>query len=195
MNENVEGLPPSSRSGIWGPARKAARSILRRLAVHENVTIGLNLRVGRDCVVSAPHGLEIGNNVSIGPHSVVQVDGLIDDWVLIGMGVQIVGRNDHAITEVGRPISESLWVGDRDARPTDAVTIGKDVWIGAGAIVMSGVVIGEGSVIAAGSVVTRDVAPYAVVGGNPARYIKARFPNDAQREQHALALRANARAH
>lgn len=53
--------------------------------------------------------------------------------------------------------------------------IGNDVWIGFGAIIISGVTIGDGSVIAAGAVVTKDVPPYAIVGGVPARVLKMRF--------------------
>lgn len=52
------------------------------------------------------------------------------------------------------------------------VTIASDAWIGAGAIIMPGLTIGEGAVVGAGAVVTRNVAPYTVVAGNPARVIK-----------------------
>lgn len=62
-------------------------------------------------------------------------------------------------------------------RRAHAVTIGHDVWIGHGAIVLAGRSIGTGAVIAAGAVVTKDVAPYAIVAGNPARVIRARFPD------------------
>ncbi len=55
------------------------------------------------------------------------------------------------------------------------VTIGHDVWIGHGVTIMSGVSIGSGAVIAANSNVVKDVMPYEVVGGNPARVIKSRF--------------------
>lgn len=58
------------------------------------------------------------------------------------------------------------------------IRIGHDVWIGAGAQVLSGVTIGDGAIVAAGAIVTRDVAPYAVVGGNPARLIRYRFGPD-----------------
>ena len=56
--------------------------------------------------------------------------------------------------------------------------VGNDVWIGFEAIIMSGVKIGDGAIIGAKSVVTKDVKPYTVVGGNPARFIKQRFDDD-----------------
>jgi len=62
-------------------------------------------------------------------------------------------------------------------RRAHPVAIGHDVWIGHGAIVLPGRVIATGAVIGAGAVVTRDVAPYAIVAGNPARTIRARFPD------------------
>jgi phosphonate metabolism protein (transferase hexapeptide repeat family) len=69
-------------------------------------------------------------------------------------------------------------------RRSNKVTIGHDVWIGHGAIILPGRTIGTGAVVAAGAVVTKDVAPYAIVAGNPARLIGARFPDEtAQRLQ------------
>lgn len=60
----------------------------------------------------------------------------------------------------------------------DSIEIGNDVWIGTRAIITDGVKIGDGAIVAAGSVVTKDVEPYAIVGGIPARIIKYRFEND-----------------
>ena len=58
------------------------------------------------------------------------------------------------------------------------MTIGNDVWIGQSTIILSGVTIGDGAIIGANSLVTKDVKPYAVVGGNPAKLIKYRFDED-----------------
>jgi phosphonate metabolism protein (transferase hexapeptide repeat family) len=62
------------------------------------------------------------------------------------------------------------------ARRADRVTIGNDVWIGHGVTVLAAVTVGDGAVLAAGAVVAKDVAPYAIVGGVPAKVIRARFP-------------------
>jgi chloramphenicol O-acetyltransferase type B len=62
------------------------------------------------------------------------------------------------------------------------VTIGNDVWIGSSATLMSGVTVGDGAVVGANSTVTRDVAPYAIVGGNPATLIRHRFAPDVIEE-------------
>ena len=58
------------------------------------------------------------------------------------------------------------------------VVIGNDVWLGSGCMILSGVTVGHGAVVAARAVVTRDVAPYAVVAGNPARVVRKRFEPD-----------------
>lgn len=58
------------------------------------------------------------------------------------------------------------------------INVGNDVWIGYGATIMSGVTIGDGAIIGALSVVTKNVEPYTIVGGNPAKFIKARFDRD-----------------
>ena len=63
-----------------------------------------------------------------------------------------------------------------DTEKLPATVIGNDVWIGSGVFIKAGVSIGDGAVIGAGSVVTKDVEPYMIVGGSPARPIRPRFP-------------------
>ncbi|THV22306.1 DapH/DapD/GlmU-related protein [Peteryoungia ipomoeae] len=72
-------------------------------------------------------------------------------------------------------------------RRDNRVTIGHDVWIGHGATILPGVTIGDGAVIGAGAVVSRDVAPYTIVGGVPAKLIRERFPADVAVAMQALA--------
>ena len=87
---------------------------------------------------------------------------------MLGPRVCIVG-SDHIYNRPGTPM---LFSG----RPSIPKTqIGDDVWIGCNAIIMCGVTIGNGAIIAAGSVVTKDVPPYEIWGGNPAKKIKDRF--------------------
>lgn len=179
MDSNLKG-----RSGIPTFLTHTARSLARRLAVHENVDYGYALRVGRGSVISSPHGLRIGDYVSIGPRSIVQVDGEIGDFALIGMAVQIVGRNDHAIHELGRPIVDSTWIGDRAPDPRDTVLIGSDVWIGGASVVLSGITVGSGTIIGSGSVVSRSLPPCVIAVGNPARPIGDRFAHPGEAERH-----------
>lgn len=73
------------------------------------------------------------------------------------------------------------------ARAARRTVIGHDTWIGHGAIVKPGLCVGDGAVIGAGAVVTRDVVPYAIVAGNPARLIRARFPEGVAAAMQRLA--------
>jgi phosphonate metabolism protein (transferase hexapeptide repeat family) len=75
----------------------------------------------------------------------------------------------------------------REERLARAVTIGHDVWIGHGAIIQPGITIGDGAVVGSGAVVTRDVAPYTIVAGVPARRIRDRFAPKLAEKIQALA--------
>jgi phosphonate metabolism protein (transferase hexapeptide repeat family) len=73
------------------------------------------------------------------------------------------------------------------ARAARRTVIGHDTWIGHGAVVKPEVTVGNGAVIGAGSVVTKDVAPYTIVAGNPARVIRRRFPEEVGQAMDRLA--------
>lgn len=177
-----------SRSRLPPAVQGAVRGITRRLAVHGHVTVGRSARIGRGVTIYGPHRLELGDWVSVGPHTTIQADGSIGDFALIGMHVQIVGRADHAIDELGSPMALSTWVTERSQRPEDVVTIGRDVWIGGRATVLGGVRVREGAIVGAAAVVTRDIPPFAIAVGNPARVVGYRFADEGQREQHCRDL-------
>ena len=79
-------------------------------------------------------------------------------------------------------------ITDKEKRPEDDrdIVIESDVWVGANSTILRGVTVGEGSVIAAGAVVTKDVPPYSIVGGVPARVLKMRFDEETQKEHIAM---------
>ncbi len=157
-------------------------------AVHGRVSLGHGVRIGSGTVIRSLHGLDIHDGAAIGRNCTIEASGTIGFKTVIAANVGIVGRNDHAIDEVGLPIIDSTWVGDRELSHEDVVSIGDDVWIGYGATVLSGVSIGTGAVVAAGAVVVHDVEPFAVVGGNPARKLAERFAG-SERERHLRELR------
>lgn len=156
------------------------------LAGKRNIHLGENSTFGRGTVFYAPTAMTIGDNVYIGKYCALETDIEIGNDVLIGSQVGLIGKYDHDYSCVGKSIKDSPWVGDPDYAFKGKglkIRIENDVWIGYGATVVSGVTIGRGAIVAAGSVVLRDVEPYAIVGGNPARVIGRRF-DDAQIAEH-----------
>ena len=113
--------------------------------------------------VWAPWNLKLGSFVAIDD----EVNLYSVEKITIGTKVAIsreafICTASHDITKPNRPLV------------TKPITICDGVWIGARAIVLPGVTVGEGAIVAAGAVVTKDVEPWAVVGGNPAKFIKWR---------------------
>jgi acetyltransferase-like isoleucine patch superfamily enzyme len=99
----------------------------------------------------------------------------IGDDVMISWGTTIVDHNSHAIAFSQRANDATEWrKGNKDWSNVvcNPVHISNKVWIGFNAIILKGVHIGEGAIVGAGSVVTKDVAPWTIVGGNPAKLIR-----------------------
>lgn len=131
------------------------------------------LRMPFSIKIWSPHkDVFFGNRVQFGENCIIQCDIKIGDDVLIASNVSFVGRDDHRFDIVG------IKIWDAPRGDNLKIIIGNDVWVGHGAIIMAGVTISDGAIIAAGAVVTRDVLPYTIVGGNPAKLIKFRFTID-----------------
>ena len=101
----------------------------------------------------------------------------IGNYCSIAEGVMFLLSGEHSIdTITSFPFKvKVLKMCELEGRSRGDIVVDDDVWIGYGATIMSGVHIGQGAVVAAGAVVTKDVPPYAIVGGVPAKVIKYRF--------------------
>ena len=102
--------------------------------------------------------LEIGNFVSIAEGTIF-----------------ILGGNHEYKTFSTYPFAQRLGHCKESSQTKGPIIIKDDVWIGVNALILSGVTIGQGAIVAAGTVVTKNVDPYSIVGGNPAKLIKYRF--------------------
>jgi acetyltransferase-like isoleucine patch superfamily enzyme len=109
-----------------------------------DITVGRNVFINQNCTFYDLGGLDIADDVMIGPNV--------------------------SIITTGHPIEPSQRRAFVIAKP---IAIEKNVWVAAGATIIGGVTVGENAVVAAGSVVTKDVPPNTLVGGNPARVIRA----------------------
>lgn len=99
----------------------------------------------------------------------------IGNYCSIGPNVTFLLGGEHNYKNFSSYPFDYIFYGNGVADTKGPVIIGDDVWIGYGAIILSGVKVGRGAIIAAGSVVVNDVPEYAIVGGNPAKFIKFRF--------------------
>lgn len=129
--------------------------------------------------------IEVGDYVSLGRGPVLLASESkirIGNKVMFGPGVTIIGGN-HNASVVGKFMYDV-----HEKRPEDDqdVVIEEDVWVGTGAILLKGIRVGRGSIIAAGAVVNRDVPPYTICGGVPARVLSARFDIDTILEHEKL---------
>lgn len=109
---------------------------------------------------------EIGSNSGIGAYSSLGTVH-IGDYVMMGTHCLILSQN-HRFDDCNIPMCKQGFQTDLPVKIED------DVWIGSRVIILPGVVVGKGSVIGAGSVVTKNIHPYSIVGGNPARIIGKR---------------------
>lgn len=131
--------------------------------------IGKGVYIMGGCKILNPRGIEIGNYSGINHHTDIGGRGglTIGNHVMIGPYCQILTAV-HKSDDWKKPIT-------RQGIECKPVLIEDDVWIGTHAVILPGVKIGKGAIIGAGAVVTKDVEPYSLVAGVPARHIRYRF--------------------
>ena len=165
------------------PRPKLAETFVEPSVKLREVTIGVCCEILGDTAIEYT---ELGDYSYLGPGCMV-ADAEIGKFCAIAAHVR-VGAPNHPLDRPSQhrfTYCPDYYTADsqRDhgffrRRRADRVVIGNDVWIGHAVIVMPGVTVGDGAVLAAGAVVTRDVAPYTIVGGVPAKQIRERFNRD-----------------
>lgn len=108
---------------------------------------------------------------------------IIGNFVSIASGVKFILGGNHRYDIFSTfPLNYCYFGESGTLCSKGQITVEDDVWIGTDVIILSGVTIGKGAVIGAGSVVTKEVPPYAIVGGNPAKIIKYRFDEELRKK-------------
>lgn len=140
--------------------------------VHQTFYMGGNSKIAKD--------LYADEYSYIGSGCVIYSKVKIGKYTMLAPEVKVVG-GDHYYKNPDKPI---IFSGREDELET---FIGDDVWVGYGSFISRGVKIGDGAIVAAYSVVTKDVEPYTIVGGSPAKFIKYRFnENEIQKHKEML---------
>jgi acetyltransferase-like isoleucine patch superfamily enzyme len=135
--------------------------------------ISTNCKISSDFIADAY--CYVGDHCKIGPMVV------LGKYVMFASDVAIVGA-DHCFDKCGVPM---IFSGRPELKKT---IIESDVWIGYGVTIMTGVTIGRGSIVAAKAVVTKNIPPYEIWGGIPARKIAERFSDEERKQLHDLML-------
>ncbi len=141
--------------------------------VHPTFYMSSKAKVFRD--------LKAGAYSYIGPNCLVYPKVSIGDYTMLANNVSIIG-GDHEYKIPGLP---TIFSG---RGILDKTVIGKDVWLGAYVKIKTGVTIGDGAIVAMGSIVTKDLEPFSVYAGIPAKKIKNRFDNNTEIEKHKKML-------
>ncbi|WP_188447464.1 acyltransferase [Arenimonas maotaiensis] len=158
-----------SRKSISLSSGAVVGNFCRILAGKGEISIGENCYIHPFTTLRAQTGfIRMGKECSLNPYSIIHGSGgvVIGDYVRIGSHVIFVSAN-HVFDQVDVPIHFQ-------GIESKGIIVEDDVWIGGGVTVLDGVRIGKGSVIAAGAVVNKDVLPYSIVGGVPAKVIRMR---------------------
>ncbi|MEQ7917941.1 CatB-related O-acetyltransferase [Xanthomonas sp. WHRI 1810A] len=159
---------------------RQTRKRLRQMDKLERAAEKIRLRYPNYVVGTGTYG--IPEVFEFGDKTILRVGS----YTSIAAGVRILLGGEHRtdwLTTYPFPAMMAGLEDIKDYAPSKGdVVIGSDCWICADAMILSGVTIGHGAIVAAGAVVTRDVAPFAVVGGNPCKFIRWRFDEETRQQ-------------
>lgn len=176
---------------------------IRRTSHLEGGRISIEAKINKDIKIEHPvyicPRVEVHNNSEIGKYTFINHDTVIYKNTKIGRFCSIgrnceIGLSSHPVEFLSTHLFQikdndlfSRSSGYHELSKVDweehkSVNIGNDVWIGSKVCIMNGISIGNGAIIGAGAVVTKDVEPYSIMGGVPAKMIKKRFSDEIIKE-------------
>ncbi|MFL9710431.1 acyltransferase [Methylobacillus sp. Pita1] len=175
LKSRLEVFSCEDRANVYGWRVKGQKKV-KLIVANDSVVManiyferpGSQLKVGRRTFVGKSM-FSVAHNVEIG------------DDVMISWGVTLSDHNSHSTKFSERATDVVDWIiGSKNWTnvKVDAVKIGDKSWIGFNSIILKGVCIGEGAIVGAGSVVTKDVPPWTIVAGNPAKVIRELSPDE-----------------
>ena len=141
---------------------------------------------------AVPDGCNFSGKIKIGYATTLGYRNLLGGTISIGkycqLGVDVaLHATNHPISYMTTYINKNLFDGElKSLKQENVIAIGHDVWLGHGVIIVGNVTVGNGAIIAAGSVITKDVEPYAIVAGVPAKEIRKRFSDTIIQEIETL---------
>ena len=181
MDEHIRGghhVQHISRSRLFvePPVR-----LLGPFVIRSETHVGAFTEVGREVEVQAA---TIGRYCEIGPGSLLGATGHPMTWLSVSAFQYRKSTWGWHPSAAANEVIDPEADGRQSFRSVagDLATIGNDVWIGANVVVLRGVTIGDGAIVAANAVVTKDIPPYSIVGGIPAKVIRPRVPDDLRDE-------------
>lgn len=152
--------------GSYKPYALGSKWIRYWTCKHLFARCGRNVNIEHGAVFGGGRHIEIGDDSGVGVNCMIK-KAIIGNGVMMGPEVVFIVHN-HRFDDIQIPMWKQGYI------ESDPVIVEDDVWIGTRAIVMPGIRIGKGSIVGAGAVVTKDIPPYSIVGGNPAKIIKSR---------------------
>ncbi|KAG0250778.1 Maltose acetyltransferase [Mortierella polycephala] len=151
--------------------------LLKRQALLHLMTGG---NIGKGCWIEPPFNCDYGNNITMGDGVYMNFNCVILDCGHVDIGNNVFFAPNVQLFCAAHPTNPLI--RSKGVEFGMPIKIGNDVWIGGGVIICPGVTIGDGVTVGAGSVVTKNVPPYTIVGGNPAKILKVLSKEECEKE-------------
>ncbi|TAQ90217.1 hypothetical protein B7494_g1497 [Chlorociboria aeruginascens] len=169
------GVSPEERTRLFRDILQPRDHVISPTQASPSSPIG---RVGDNVVVEAPFNCDYGYNITIGHDVAIGQNCIILDTCEIKIGDRCVIGPNVSFYATKLPLDPKKRLGSMGPSMGTKITIEPDCWIGGGVTILAGRTVGTGSTVGAGSVVTRDVPPYTIVAGNPAKAMRGIKPHE-----------------